>query len=93
MYSELNSLSLVNFQSETLLQHLTDDTILLRLLTDQITYLTVDITDKIREIPDENELNMFTLIPSISTCLIDLTFTHGTEISFSNLPSTNCVSS
>ncbi|CAF4828530.1 unnamed protein product, partial [Rotaria socialis] len=36
-YSELNSLSLVNFQSETLIQHLTGDTILIRLLTGQVT--------------------------------------------------------
>ncbi|CAF4624052.1 unnamed protein product [Rotaria sp. Silwood1] len=91
-YSELNSLSLVNFQSETLLPHLTGDTILLR-LTDQIAHLTVDITDNISEIPDGNELNMFALILSISKCLIDLTFTRRTEISFSNLPATSCVSS
>ncbi|CAF1383634.1 unnamed protein product [Rotaria sordida] len=92
-YSQLNSLSLVNFQSETLLQHLTGDTILLRLLNNQITHLTIDITDKISEIPDGNQLNMFALILSISKCLIDLTFTQRTKISFSNLPSTTCVSS
>ncbi|CAF4857114.1 unnamed protein product, partial [Rotaria sp. Silwood1] len=68
------------------------DTILLR-LTDQIAHLTVDITDKIGEIPGGNELNMFALILSISKCLIDLTFTRRTEISFSNLPATSCVSS
>ncbi|CAM4963719.1 unnamed protein product [Rotaria socialis] len=49
-YSELNSLSLVNFQSETLLQHLTGDTILIRLLTGQITHLVIDINDEISEI-------------------------------------------
>ncbi|CAF1203346.1 unnamed protein product [Rotaria sordida] len=92
-YSQLNSLSLVNFQSETLLQHLTGDTILLRLLNNQITHLTIDITDKISEIPDGNQLNMFALILSINKCLIDLTFTQRTKISFSNLPSTTCVSS
>ncbi|CAF2757379.1 unnamed protein product [Rotaria sp. Silwood2] len=91
-YSELNSLSLVNFQSETLLQYLTSDTIL-RLLTDQITHLTVDIPYKISEIPGGNELNMFALTLSISKCLIDLTFTERTKVSFSNLPSTSCVSS
>ncbi|CAF4894152.1 unnamed protein product [Rotaria socialis] len=36
---------------------------------------------------------MFALILSISKCLIDLTFTERIQISFSNLPSTNCVSS
>ncbi|CAM4876293.1 unnamed protein product [Rotaria socialis] len=46
-YSELNSLSLVNFQSETLLQHLTGDTILIRLLTGQVTHLVIDINDEI----------------------------------------------
>ncbi|CAF5023462.1 unnamed protein product, partial [Rotaria socialis] len=36
---------------------------------------------------------MFALILSISKCLIDLTFTERIRISFSNLPSTSCVSS
>ncbi|CAF5007940.1 unnamed protein product, partial [Rotaria socialis] len=92
-YSELNSLSLVNFQSETLLQHLTGDTILIRLLTGQVTHLVIDINDEISEISGGNKLNMFALIISISKCLIDLTFTERIRISFSNLPSTSCVSS
>ncbi|CAF3278546.1 unnamed protein product [Rotaria sp. Silwood2] len=73
-FTALTSLRLVNFQSEILLQHLTGDNILFRLLTNQITQVQVNICDKIREISDGNELNIFSLILSIGKYLTDVTF-------------------
>ena len=66
------------------------ETILFRLLTNQITQLQVDICDKIREVSDGNELNIFSLILSIGKNLTDVTFSQwwfdeGITFSFSNL--------
>ncbi|CAF4185915.1 unnamed protein product, partial [Rotaria sordida] len=97
-FTALTTLRLVNFQSEILLQHLTGDTILFRLLTNQITQLQVNIYDKIREVSDGNELNLFSLILSIGKYLTDVTFSQWwsddhTTFSFFNQISTTCVSS
>ncbi|CAF1446736.1 unnamed protein product [Adineta steineri] len=72
-YSQLYSLSFVNFESKILLQHLTDKT-MLHLLTNQITHITVDINSEKTEISNENEPNIFEFILLHSTCLNDLTF-------------------
>ncbi|CAF2114504.1 unnamed protein product [Rotaria magnacalcarata] len=97
-FTALTSLRLDNFQSEILLQHLTGDTILFRLLTNQITQIQVNTVDNIREISEGNELNILSLILSIGKYLTDVTFTHwwhnqGITFSFFNLTSTTCVSS
>ncbi|CAF2521459.1 unnamed protein product [Rotaria sp. Silwood2] len=97
-YLVLTSLSLVNFQSETLFHHLTGDNILLRLFTNQITHLEVSICDKKRGAPGRNEVDIFSLMLSIGKCLTDLAFglrwiDERIEFSFFDLPSTTCVSS
>ncbi|CAF3287223.1 unnamed protein product [Rotaria sp. Silwood2] len=98
-YPQLHSLSLVNFKQKILLQHLTGDTILCHLLTNQITHLNVEIIGDItRDLSDENESNMFELILSLGKCLIDLTFSQwflnrAFEIPTLNITSTSCVSS
>ncbi|CAF4786337.1 unnamed protein product, partial [Rotaria sp. Silwood2] len=98
-YPQLHSLSLVNFKQKILLQHLTGDTILCRLLNNQITHLNVEINDDItRDLSNENESNMFELILSLGECLIDLTFSQwfpnrDFEIPTLNITSTSCVSS
>ncbi|CAF1453800.1 unnamed protein product [Adineta steineri] len=74
-YSQLYSLSFVNFESKILLRHLTDKS-MLHLLTNQITHITVDINSEKTEISNENENepNIFEFILLHSTCLNDLTF-------------------
>ncbi|CAF4645556.1 unnamed protein product, partial [Rotaria sp. Silwood2] len=75
------------------------DTILRRLLTNQITHLNVEINgDRRGDLSDENELNMFELILSLGEYLIDLTFSQwfpnrDFEIPTLNITSTSCVSS
>ncbi|CAF4314197.1 unnamed protein product [Rotaria sp. Silwood2] len=97
-YPVLTSLSLVNFQSETLFQHLTGDNILPHLFTNQITRLEVRIRDRERGVPGGSELNIVSFILSIGKCLTDLTFglrwiDECMEFSFFELPSTTFVSS
>ncbi|CAF3908588.1 unnamed protein product [Rotaria sordida] len=66
-YPQLQSLSLVNFEEQKLLKYLTGETVY-RLLTNQITHLSVDI------VYDKNESNIFLLILSSGKHLTDLTF-------------------
>ncbi|CAF3983473.1 unnamed protein product [Rotaria sordida] len=73
-YSQLHSLSLVNFQQETLLQYLTSDVIFCRILSDQITHLKVKIKgDIVVKLSNGNEQNLFTLILFLCKHLTDLT--------------------
>ncbi|CAF4263315.1 unnamed protein product, partial [Rotaria sordida] len=67
-YPQLQSLSLVNFEEEKLLEYLTGETTVYRLLTNQIKHLNVDI------VYDKNESNIFLLILSLGKQLTDLTF-------------------
>ncbi|CAF3311526.1 unnamed protein product [Rotaria sp. Silwood2] len=98
VYPQLHSLSLINFQPDTLLPCLTGDTKLRCLLADQITHLNITIIDEISTVVDENELNLFPLILSTGKRLTDLTFSQwfcceGSHISIFHMPSTSCVSS
>ncbi|CAF1260334.1 unnamed protein product, partial [Adineta steineri] len=91
-YPKVSSLSLTNFSSKTLLQHLTGIMIinlnplniesilgndaLIQLIVKQITHLNINIIDEIIDETDNNndQLNVFELILSISKCLIEFTF-------------------
>ncbi|CAF2520460.1 unnamed protein product [Rotaria sp. Silwood2] len=98
-YPRLHSLSLVNFQEETLLRYLRGDTILRHFLADQITHLNVNIYYEI--IPNlfrYNTSNIFSFLLSFCKHLVELTFNQylcDTTLEFSlyNVPLTNCVSS
>ncbi|CAF1286639.1 unnamed protein product [Rotaria sordida] len=59
-YGQLHSLLLVNFSQEIILQHLISDTILRRLITDQITSLNILMDDKITS--DSSVKNEFDMI-------------------------------
>ncbi|CAF1626699.1 unnamed protein product [Rotaria sp. Silwood1] len=73
-YPQLHSLSIVNFQQETLLQYLTSDVIFFRVLSDQITHLKVEIKGGIIvKLSNGNESNLFTLILFLCKHLTDLT--------------------
>ncbi|CAF1457559.1 unnamed protein product [Adineta steineri] len=74
-YSQLYSLSLVNFKEEILFQYLTDYSVLRNLLTHQITHLHIDIqTDKIPKILSKISSNILILILSLCQRLIKLNF-------------------
>ncbi|CAF5073249.1 unnamed protein product, partial [Rotaria sp. Silwood1] len=53
-YPKLYSISLVNFQEEKLLHYLTDDSILRHLLSQQNTYLNIDIEKKCIDMKNED---------------------------------------
>ncbi|CAF4062050.1 unnamed protein product, partial [Rotaria sordida] len=97
-YSQLYSLSLVNFKEEILFQYLIDYSILRDLLTQQITHLNIDIqNDKISEL-SEISSNIFILILCLCKRLINLNFCQlfsyrNSSISIYKLPKTNCTSS
>ncbi|CAF1069315.1 unnamed protein product [Rotaria sordida] len=98
VYPQLYSLSLINFESDTLLPYLRDDTKLRCLLTNQITHVNIKMIDKKPTVRDENESNLFALILSRSKRLTDLTYSQwfcsgNSLISMYNLPSTSCVCS
>ncbi|CAF1594468.1 unnamed protein product, partial [Adineta steineri] len=74
-YSQLYSLSLVNFKEEVLYQYLRDYSALRNLLTHQITHLNVDIqSDEIQTLLSKISSNIFTLILSLCQRLIKLNF-------------------
>ncbi len=78
--------------------YIKDDTVLRRLLTDQITQLNVNTYVEITETSDRNELNMFPMILSICKRLCDLIFNQRILdkkllVSIFNLPTTSCISS
>ncbi|CAF1106670.1 unnamed protein product [Rotaria magnacalcarata] len=97
-YPQLHFVSLVDFGQAILVQHLTGDTILRRLIINQITHLNAEINDDTtRELSDENNSNIFELILSLGKCLIDLTFSQSFrdrefEVPTLNITSTGCVS-
>ncbi|CAF4312854.1 unnamed protein product [Rotaria sp. Silwood2] len=96
-YPQLHSISFVNFYYETLLQHLQCDT-RVRLLTDQITYLHIYISENTIAFVERNELSMLVLILSMGKHLSDFTFMQWLlestiKISPFNLLSTNLKSS
>ncbi|CAF1285114.1 unnamed protein product [Rotaria sp. Silwood1] len=68
-YPQLHSLSIVNFQQETLLQYLTSDVIFCRVLSDQITHLKVEIKGGI--IGKLPKLKCFSLISYFQTYAYD----------------------
>ncbi len=99
-YPKLSSLSLMNFSKKTL-QHFTgNDNYLfeinkysisflgnpsrIELMNKQITHLNIDIIDDTDN--DNDELNLFEFILSLSKCLIDLTFHQSTQFEDRNLP-------
>ncbi|CAF1424026.1 unnamed protein product [Rotaria sordida] len=95
-YSQLHSLSFVNFEPKILSRHLTDKT-MLHLLANQITHITVDINIEKTEISNESEPNIFEFILLYSTCLNDLTFFQKSSreylaISSLNIPYGNSLS-
>ncbi|CAF0896496.1 unnamed protein product [Adineta steineri] len=95
-YSQLYSLSLVNFKEEILYQYLTDYSILRDLLTQQITHLNIDIqSDEIPKLLSKISLNIFTLILSLCQRLTNLNFCQlfsyrNSFISIYYLPKTSC---
>ncbi|CAF1346940.1 unnamed protein product, partial [Rotaria sordida] len=97
-FPQLYSLSVVNFQEEVLLQCLTDDSVLRNLLTQQITHLNIDIQDQESRESSEILTNLFALIISLCTRLINLNFCQvlpdrSLPMCVYNLLSTNCISS
>ncbi|CAF1203113.1 unnamed protein product [Adineta steineri] len=74
-YSQLYSLSLVDFKEEILYQYLTDHSALLNLLTHQITHLNIDIqSDEIPILLSKISSYIFILILSLCQRLINLNF-------------------
>ncbi|CAF3381034.1 unnamed protein product [Rotaria sp. Silwood2] len=99
-YSQLYSLSLVDFQEEMLLQYLTEgDTILRNLLAEQITDLTIDIYVKLISPPLSKTLsNLFASILSLCKRLNHLNFCQlsnyrSLSIEIYKLSLTSCMSS
>ncbi|CAF4816308.1 unnamed protein product, partial [Rotaria magnacalcarata] len=76
-YAQLYSLSLVNFSQEILLRHIIDNAVIHRLMTEQITCLNIQVSDKIRsDFSVKNHSNILSLILFIRENLNDLTFSH-----------------
>ncbi|CAF1170108.1 unnamed protein product [Adineta steineri] len=74
-YSQLYSLSLVNFKEKILCKYLMDHSILRELLTQQITHLNIDIqSDEIPILLSKISLYMFILILTLCQRLIKLNF-------------------
>ncbi|CAF2668198.1 unnamed protein product [Rotaria sp. Silwood2] len=96
-YPQLYSLSLVFSQPETIFKYLIGDTILIRLLTKQITHFNLKINSRTIESFDRYEPTLFAMILSFAKCLTDFTFLQSIRDplinSIFNLFSTNCVSS
>ncbi|CAF3609003.1 unnamed protein product [Rotaria sp. Silwood1] len=74
IYPQLFSLSFINFQEEILYQYLTEDSILHRLLTKQITHLTICIENEMIPTFSKTLSNVFVLILSSCKRLINLDF-------------------
>ncbi|CAF4978990.1 unnamed protein product [Rotaria sp. Silwood1] len=74
IYPQLFSLSFINFQEEMLYQYLTEDSILHRLLTKQITHLTICIENDMTPTFSKILSNVFVLILSSCKRLINLDF-------------------
>ncbi|CAF1333108.1 unnamed protein product [Rotaria sordida] len=96
-YPHLYSLSLIDFQEEVLLKYLRGDTILRKLLIEQITCLHIEINDKTTPSPlPEIRSTMFILILSLCKRLIKLNFTpfyHRSTFYALDLSSIDCMSS
>ncbi|UJR22780.1 hypothetical protein I4U23_025812 [Adineta vaga] len=96
-YPQLYSLSIVFSEPKTLLNYLTGDTILIRLLAKQIThfYLTTEFNPIV--LFESDKLPLFALILSLGKCLTGFTFVpcirDASEDLVFNRPSTICVSS
>ncbi|CAF0927368.1 unnamed protein product [Adineta steineri] len=85
-YPKLSSLSLMNFSKKKLIQYLTENSSLIKLMNEQITHLNVYIIDETDN--DTDELNLLELILSLSKCLIDFTFHQSSEFRNQNLSTT-----
>ncbi|CAF1600543.1 unnamed protein product, partial [Rotaria magnacalcarata] len=72
-YSQLYSLSLIDYKPKILLQYFSNDTSL-HLLMNRITHMNVEGFLDDNELLVEDELNIFAMILSFSRCLIDLTY-------------------
>ncbi|CAF1515223.1 unnamed protein product [Adineta steineri] len=98
-YSQLYSLSLVNFKEEILFRYLADYTTLPTLLIRQITHINIDIqSDEIPKLFSEFSSDIFLLILSLCRRLIKLNFCQvfsyrNSFISIYNLPKTSCTCS
>ncbi|CAF2117090.1 unnamed protein product [Rotaria magnacalcarata] len=73
-YPHLYSLTLIDFPEEVLLNYLTSNTILRKLLIEQITCLKIDVQDRPKEPSPETLAAMFALIVSLCKRLIKLSF-------------------
>ncbi|CAF4082841.1 unnamed protein product [Rotaria sordida] len=73
-YPQLYSLTLMNFSEEVLFNYLTNNTILCKLLIEQITCLKIDVKDEPTEPPPETLSIIFVLILSLCKRLIKLSF-------------------
>ncbi|CAF3985651.1 unnamed protein product [Rotaria sordida] len=73
-YPQLYSLTLMDFSEEVLFNNLTNNTIVRKLLNEQITCLTIDVKDKPREPSSETLYVIFTLILSLCKQLNKLSF-------------------
>ncbi|CAF4340298.1 unnamed protein product, partial [Rotaria sp. Silwood2] len=73
-YPQLYSLTLMDFSEEVLFNYLTNNTILRKLLNEQITCLTIDVKDKPTEPSSETLWVIFTLILSLCKQLNKLNF-------------------
>ncbi|CAF3733526.1 unnamed protein product, partial [Rotaria sordida] len=95
-YPQLYSLSLIDFEEEELLEYLAHNTILRKLLNEQITHLQIDVKDTTGSPPlPENLSTMFVFILSLCKQLIKLDFCqfdHRSTFCTFDL-STNCKSS
>ncbi|CAF4561968.1 unnamed protein product [Rotaria sp. Silwood2] len=96
-YPQLYSLSLIDFQEEVLLKYLRGDTILRKLLIEQITCLQIETHDETIPSPlPEIRSTMFALILSLCKRLIKLNFTsfyHRSTFYALDLSSIDCTSS
>ncbi|CAF1147435.1 unnamed protein product [Rotaria sp. Silwood1] len=97
-YPQLDSLSLVNFQKEILLQYLTGNSILHHLFTQQIQYLNIDVSYDPKSKGSKILSSIFALFLSICKQLINLNFCQlfydrKTPICIYKFPLTSCISS
>ncbi|CAF1432789.1 unnamed protein product [Rotaria sordida] len=98
-YSQLYSLSLVDFQEKILLQYLKGNSVLCNLLSEQITHLYIDMEVKTVEPPLSKTLSkIFVLILSLCKRLISLNFCSSCRyrlmaIHIFKPSTTNCISS
>ncbi|CAF3899991.1 unnamed protein product [Rotaria sordida] len=78
-YPQLYSLTLMDFSEDVLFNHLTSNTILRKVLFEQITCLKIDVKDEPKQPSPETLSIMFTLILSLCKRLIKLSFCQSND--------------